>query len=911
MKKHFGVIIPLAVLMSMVGVKTYAHDIEVENSDGTTIYYNFINNNTELCVTYKGYFTSNSDYSGNIVIPENVYYGGTTYSVTQINVNAFQNCFDITSVTIPKSFPSVDNRVFIWATKMTSVTYHCKTIICSSWPTSSPIKEVVLGDEVTTIGPYAFKNFKNLSSIIIPNKVTEIDKTAFDGCSALINLTIHSTTVGAWFTGNTTIINVFLGSEVRAIDNNAFQGCSGLSTINIPSNVISIGSNAFQGCVNLLNIEIPSSVTNIGTDAFADCENLNKVIVRDLGAWCKIDFGNAKANPLALSRHLYQSEDTEIIELTIPEGIDNIGKYSFYNATNLNSCVIPNNIKEVSVSAFEGCTNLVTLSLADGIAKISDKAFNGCEKIQILEIPNSVTSIGTSAFGGSRINSLYIGTGVSSIGTGAFGSIRPTKTIWFTNTPPNGYTYAAGEVNYVLNEQYKSLSNQTVYPYLNSYFITDGVKYVPVSPSERTCDIIDGCYDNTAENIIISPEVLFKNVSMSVKTLAQYAFYNNQSIKKVNMKFDGNIGNRAFSECANLQEINIEISGTIDTYAFCNCTGLKDVTISKSKEINYCSFYQSGIQGVLKITNTGEIGSSAFSEIVGEFKANIANNKKIGTNAFSNCKGLQEVVLGDEITELEDKVFYGCTDIDSITIGAQIKKIGKEAFYDCKKISKIISRATTPPVCNTNALDNINKWNCKLYVPKGCLSSYQAADQWKDFFFISEGNFDGDTPDNPDNKKCAKPTISYVNGKLTFASSTEGATCYYSITDTDIKDGSGNEVQLGVTYNINVYATKEGYENSETANATLCWIDQQPKVEGDINGIANITAKALLIKNNGGQLTVEGAADGETISVYTVNGMQSGSAISQNGAAHIDTKLQAGSIAIVKIGNKSVKIVIK
>ena len=82
-------------------------------------------------------------------------------------------------------------------------------------------------------------------------------------------------------------------------------------------------------------------------------------------------------------------------------------------------------------------------------------------------------------------------------------------------------------------------------------------------------------------------------------------------------------------------------------------------------------------------------------------------------------------------------------------------------------------------------------------------------------------------------------------------------------------------------------------------------------MEGDINGIANIPAKALLIKNNGGQLTVEGAADGEAISVYTVNGMQSGSAISQNGAASIDTNLQAGSIAIVKIGDKSVKVVIK
>lgn len=65
---------------------------------------------------------------------------------------------------------------------------------------------------------------------------------------------------------------------------------------------------------------------------------------------------------------------------------------------------------------------------------------------------------------------------------------------------------------------------------------------------------------------------------------------------------------------------------------------------------------------------------------------------------------------------------------------------------------------------------------------------------------------------------------------------------FHSITDADIKAGSGNEVQLGVTYNISVYATKSGYDNSETATATLCWIDASPKTEGITNGIANISA---------------------------------------------------------------------
>jgi len=175
--------------------------------------------------------------------------------------------------------------------------------------------------------------------------------------------------------------------------------------------------------------------------------------------------------------------------------------------------------------------------------------------------------------------------------------------------------------------------------------------------------------------------------------------------------------------------------------------------------------------------------------------------------------------------------------------------------------------------------------------------------------FIEEGN--GSGGDTPTTQKCEKPTISYENGKLTFSCATEGATCQYSITDTDIKAGSGNEVQLGVTYNISVFAAKAGYENSETATATLCWIDQQPKTEGITNGIANIPAQAVLIQSKGGSIKVQGVDEGTQVNVYGINGSQAGSAISQGGAATINTNLQPGSVAIVKIDRKSVKVVIK
>ena len=208
--------------------------------------------------------------------------------------------------------------------------------------------------------------------------------------------------------------------------------------------------------------------------------------------------------------------------------------------------------------------------------------------------------------------------------------------------------------------------------------------------------------------------------------------------------------------------------------------------------------------------------------------------------------------------------------------------------------------------------------NAILYVPIGSKEKYMKAEGWKNFFDIQEMDvanmWHGDSDPNNNNtssQKCEKPTIAYSNGKLTYICGTEAAICHSTITDTDINSYSGNEIQLSVTYNISVYATKEGYEKSETATATLCWIDVAPKTEGITNGVANVRATAVMIQNTDGQLTVSGVDDGTQINVFNINGIQEGSSISRNGSAMVNTNLAVGSIAIVKIGEKSIKVVLK
>lgn len=295
--------------------------------------------------------------------------------------------------------------------------------------------------------------------------------------------------------------------------------------------------------------------------------------------------------------------------------------------------------------------------------------------------------------------------------------------------------------------------------------------------------------------------------------------------------------------------------------------------------------------------------------------------KEIKYYAFSGCNKLQNVVIEDSHETLKTgdhcfstiPVLYlgrncdtwtGNTEIpcENLTVGPYVTHV---EIYN-PPVKSITLKCTQPP--SWWSFSNKQYMDVPVIVPKGTLSAYQAVEPWKNFWNIKESSDEG-TDDNPN--ICATPSIRYSNGKLFFNCATEGATCLSTITDYDITSYSSNEIQLNVTYNISVYATKPGYENSETVTATLCWIDVEPKTEGTENSIAQVRAKAVLIQAVNGQISITGADDGTRIFVYGVNGLQAGSAIIDAGQAKIDTNIPSGNIAIVKIGNKSIKVVVK
>ena len=105
-------------------------------------------------------------------------------------------------------------------------------------------------------------------------------------------------------------------------------------------------------------------------------------------------------------------------------------------------------------------------------------------------------------------------------------------------------------------------------------------------------------------------------------------------------------------------------------------------------------------------------------------------------NEFYGCTNLQNVSIGDNVKSIGKWAFSACSSLKNFTFGSGLQSIGQEAFSDCINITQISSEAVVPPTCGINALDDINKWNCKLFVPKASIDAYKQAPQWEEFFFI-------------------------------------------------------------------------------------------------------------------------------------------------------------------------------
>lgn len=190
------------------------------------------------------------------------------------------------------------------------------------------LKEIIIGNSVTSIGWYAFRDCSGLKSVVIPNSITKIGNEAFYGCSGLTSITISNSVTSieeGTFSGCSSLVSIVIPNSVTSIGENAFRGCSALTNVTIPNSVTKIGSWAFDGCTSLTSMEIPESNINIAHNAFNDCP---LSLLSNIGRRTKLDYNGTVQ--LMEKDGQYGIVSTQTGEYIVP-----LGKYSWINNTRI------------------------------------------------------------------------------------------------------------------------------------------------------------------------------------------------------------------------------------------------------------------------------------------------------------------------------------------------------------------------------------------------------------------------------------------------------------------------------------------------------------------------------------------------------------------------------------------------
>ena len=571
----------------------------------------------------------------------------------------------------------------------------------------------VLTDDITLVAKWEKEKFRYVEND------GEITITAYidSATDVIIPAKINGKPVTAFttetFKNNTWITSVSIPDSITNIGHSTFHGCSSLASITIPDSITNIGYSAFDGCSNLVSITIGKNVKSIGDSAFRDCNNLTKVnYLGTIDSWVEIEFDGIyfntfrsyTSNPLYYAKNLYINNNlvTEINltvakeisdssfrncsslkTVTIGDSVTNIGRFAFEDCSNLANITIGNGVKIINEGAFWGCNNLTKVNYMGTIdqwaeeisfillsnplyyaknlyinnnlvteinittaTKISDYAFYNCNSLTSVTIGNSVTNIGISAFYGcSNLISIAIGKNVKSIHNDAF------------------------------NECNNIIKNENGIRYVDSWIVDAANKtLLTVNIKDGTRGISNNAFHNcgTLTNITIPESIKFIN------------YY-------------------AFNGCSNLMKVNY--LGTIDQWAeiYFGNTLANPLYYAKNLYIN------NELVTEVILTTATKISAYAFKSCSSLTSVTIGNSvTSIGEEAFYSCSGLTSVTLGNSVTSIGDSAFKNCTGLTSVTIGNSVISIGWNSFRDCSNLKTINYTGTKE---QWDAIDKGGNWH--------------------------------------------------------------------------------------------------------------------------------------------------------------------------------------------------------
>ena len=538
------------------------------------------------------------------------------------------------------------------------------------------IKEVDISHN-GAIGDYAFYGCYGVNEVTLNNK-NYISTYAFSNITSEFTASVNCT--GAIdqyaFYQSTGLKTLEVGDHVTNINSLAFYLCTKLATAQL-LNKGNIGAQSFQSCTSLQTVTLGDDVRSIGEKSFQSCTSLQTATLGE--------------NISSIGNYAFDG-CSSLQQIIIPNATTSLGSYAFQNCKKMATVKMGNGVRTISTYAFAGCSSLTDMQVGDSVNVIQTYAFYNCSSLPNITIPQAVETVENYVFQGcTMLRNVVMDDRTKPVTTtNTTGSWTSTNTS-HGSTSSNTYTFTAYSGS-TLSFNYW-VSSQSNYDYL--YVLLDGSTVLSKSGEQS------GTYTKTFTELGAHTLVVKYTKNNSTSSGSDQARITDLALPGDGTLYLGSNGSSPMFSSCRLDSVYIG----------------RNISYSTSSNYGYSPFYRNTSLQSVMITD---------------------KETEISENEFYGCTNLKNVYIGDGVETIGNWAFSGCASLDHFAFGSSVKSIGKEAFSDCVAVTQIKSHSKTPPTCGTEALDDINKWTCVLEVPAGSVTTYQAAAQWKEFFFTQE-----------------------------------------------------------------------------------------------------------------------------------------------------------------------------
>lgn len=566
------------------------------------------------------------------------------------------------------------------------------------------IPEQIDGKKVTEISSDAFMNCSELERVEIPDTVKIIGERAFSGRPCLNYISVAEG--NPYFSSVDGVLYSKNGSQLYAVPP-AYQGL-----FVVQDGVTSVITDAFSGCINLEEVKISAGASFVENENrrdfynfFRDCKNLRAIFVEE---------GHPEYK--SVDGVLYSKDGKTLLIVppvtgavyTIPEEVERISTYAFWNCEKLEQIHLPSGLREIGAYAFAGCGSLKEMEIPEGVTDVGFLAFNRCTSLVSVTFPESIQRIGESVFAGcERMPTIKAGASEEEIKTAVRNGDEWMKTMVATSTDDffwernssgdiiiTGVKMDTSVVKCMIPE--KIDGSDVVEIGADVFVPCFALQYLEIPSTVKIIHPRAMMYNSALTEIVVSednPFFVVKDNAMYNKEMTYlYCLEADHDGTYVMPETVVRMAQGAFTSCVGLEKIvfseGICMSDNPSDdplYQFCYFVSsyhLKEIHVPEKNP------YYTSVDGVL-YTKDKKTVLEVPSAYEAESFAVPVGVEKIAGYAFQNCSNLKDVFLPQGILQIGQYAFASCDSLQTVTISEGTKEIWMGAFQGCLSLTRV------------------------------------------------------------------------------------------------------------------------------------------------------------------------------------------------------------------------------